>query len=372
MSGVHFEVHSGPHGQLAVATLANPKALNALTQDMVEVLLQQLTRWAADPAIHCVVLRGDERAFCAGGDVVAVAKHALAHPGDPNPVAEAFFTAEYQLDYAIHTYPKPLVAWGHGIVMGGGVGMLVGASHRVVTETARVAMPEITIGLYPDVGGSWFLHQWPGRTGLFLGLTGAHLNAADACYVGLGDYFIGDGQRQAVLDALVALPWSGEAGGDGDRVSHCLGEFAAACEGERPDSPVARHRDRLERLSDCTRVETFAARLLAADFDDPWLTRARETFRRGSPTSAKLIFAAYTFGRHQSLVEAFQQEWILSVQCASRSEFAEGVRALLIDKDKTPRWQPATLAEVRDDVIAAHFTLPPHLENHPLAALGDD
>ena len=163
--------------RVAVATLDAPKSLHALTLDMVRLLDGALQRWAFDPSIACVVLQSStDKAFCAGGDVRSLRAAVLAEPqAMPNAVAQAFFSEEYRLDHRIHTYSKPLLVWGGGIVMGGGLGLMAGASHRVVTETTRIAMPEISIGLFPDVGGSWLLPRMPGRSGLFLGLTGARV-----------------------------------------------------------------------------------------------------------------------------------------------------------------------------------------------------
>ncbi|RZL89786.1 MAG: enoyl-CoA hydratase/isomerase family protein, partial [Variovorax sp.] len=186
-----------------VATLNAPASLNALSVDMVRLLTPRLREWAADDDIVGVVLdAAGEKAFCAGGDLRALYQTLLDCKDRRNAYAERFFGEEYELDHLIHTYPKPFLGWGHGIVMGGGVGLLAGASHRVVTEGSRVAMPEVAIGLYPDVGGSWFLRRMPGRTGLFLAFTAAPLNAADAIFCGLADVLVPQAAKAQVLEAI--------------------------------------------------------------------------------------------------------------------------------------------------------------------------
>ena len=206
---IHCEVLTGADGaRIGIATLDAPKALNALNLPMIEVLGEQLHSWASDPGVVCVLLRGNgAKAFCAGGDVRALAQACLARPGSVPALAATFFAAEYHLDYRLHTYPKPLLCWGHGHVLGGGMGLLQGANVRIVTPSSRLAMPEISIGLYPDVGASWFLARLPGKLGLFLGLTGAPINARDALDLGLADRFFGEEQQEALLEELLQLNW---------------------------------------------------------------------------------------------------------------------------------------------------------------------
>lgn len=354
------------------ATLNAPSSLNALDLGMVEQLDEQLAAWADDPSIVMVLLEGQgDRAFCAGGDVVGLARQALAlGPGVAPPVALDFFEVEYRLDHRIHTYPKPLLAWGHGIVMGGGVGLLIGASHRVVTPATRLAMPEITIGLYPDVGGSWFLPRLPGRLGLFLALTSAPLNAADACHAGMADLMLRHEDRELLLQALQATGW--QARPEADRA--LLGGQLQALAQDRcaMDAPAHRHRERIDGLIGFDTLATFAPRLAAlADDPDPWLAAAGRAFAAGSPSSAALGVEMQRRARHLSLADAFRLEWQASVGCMRHPDFAEGVRALLIDKDKSPRWRPATLAEVDQAWIEAHLAMPDGVDVHPLAALRD-
>lgn len=344
--------------KIGVATLNTPRTLNALSLEMIDQLLAKFESWSTDENITAVWLEGaGDKAFCAGGDIVALYRSMTEYAGDSdpakeNPYAEAFFTNEYKLDYLIHTYPKPLIVWGNGIVMGGGMGLFAGAAFRVVTETSRLAMPEITIGLYPDVGGSWFLNRMPGRCGLFLGLTGAHFNAADALFVGLADRFITHEQRNRVLAALEKAAW----GEDSFRtVSKVLREFEAGCQAELPAAQVEAHFTEIQQLtdadSDLERVENIAAYA----GEDKWLQRAASSLAAGSPTSMLLIQEQLRRTRHASLREVFQQELNLSMQCSLKGEFAEGIRALLIDKDKNPRWHYATVEAVEQQWIDSFF-----------------
>ncbi|WP_256591415.1 enoyl-CoA hydratase/isomerase family protein, partial [Pseudomonas sp. HMWF006] len=190
--------------RLGIASLDAEKSLNALSLPMINALSDKLNAWAKDPQIVCVLLRGNgAKAFCAGGEVRSLVEACCAHPGEVPPLAAQFFAAEYRLDYSLHTYPKPLIGWGHGYVLGGGMGLLQGASTRIVTPSSRLAMPEITIGLYPDVGASWFLARLPGKLGLFLGLTGAHMNGRDAIDLDLADRFLLDEQQPELIEGLL-------------------------------------------------------------------------------------------------------------------------------------------------------------------------
>lgn len=351
------------------ATLNAPASLNALSLKMIDLLTPQLAAWADDPAIAGVMLdAAGDKAFCAGGDVVGLYHAIRATPSGQVPAeAAAFFEKEYRLDYRIHRYPKPLLCWGHGIVIGGGVGLLAGASHRVVTPKTRLAMPEIGIGLYPDVGGSWILPRMPGRTGLFLALTGAPLNAADTRFAGLADVVLRHEDRDAVLAAVATTVWQGERDADAVRLSDLLRRLALDV--DLPQSPLRTHLDRIDALIGYDRLADVAPRLITLAGDaDPWLAQAGAMFARGSPTSAMLSVELQRRARHRSLADVFRLEWQASVGCCLQHDFAEGVRALLVDKDKQPRWQPAQLADVSPELIGAHLQSH-HVGTHPLADL---
>jgi enoyl-CoA hydratase/carnithine racemase len=359
------------------ATLSVPATLNALSLAMVDLLDAQLKAWAADARIAGVVLdAAGDKAFCAGGDVVAIVQEIRrlhqSQPGAAPKAASDFFEREYRLDHRIHTYPKPLLVWGHGIVMGGGIGLMCGASHRVVTPKTRLAMPEITIGLYPDVAGSWFLPRLPGRAGAFLALTGAPVNAADALYAGMADFALPFEQHRALLQAIGGARWQGEAEADGARLAHLIESLAHSSDTggvPLPASPLQTHRARIDAAIGHDQLSDIAPRLSALSADaDPWLAQAGATFAKGSPTSAALGLEMQRRCRHASLAEALRLEYQASVGCCAHGDFAEGVRALLIDKDKTPRWTPARLDDVTPAWIDAH--LKPRFDGaHPLADL---
>lgn len=355
---------------VAIAQLNAPRALNALSQTMIDQLMPKLAQWAARDDVVCVVVHGtDERAFCAGGDIIDLYHAMRAADGAPSARAEGFFAAEYRLDYTIHTFPKPVLCWGTGAVMGGGLGIMAGASHRVVTENTTIAMPEVGIGLFPDVAAGWFLNRMPGRVGLFLGLTGSPMNATDAWLVGLADAYIGSDQRAAVLDALAGVGWQGNARHDGSLLSQLLRGFESRAP-DRPASRVLAHQDTIATITDAPDVAGVQAALEAVKGDDPWLQRAAKTMVNASPTSMAVAFEQWYSGGMLSLAETLQRELAIAVQCTRHPDFAEGIRALLVDKDRQPAWSPARLADVSAAHVAAHFRLPDDYNEHPLADFG--
>lgn len=355
------------------ATLNAPSALNALSAEMIGLLGPQVDAWADDPDIAGVILDASgPKAFCAGGDVVSLyrtirARQDAGTPGAP-PEAAWFFEHEYRLDHRLHTYPKPVLCWGHGIVMGGGIGLMAGASHRVATAETRLAMPEITIGLYPDVGGSAFLHWAPEPIGLFLALSGVPINAADAVYARLADVIVPQARKDEVLAAIGAARWGGEGAEDRARLSAILDAHAMPA-AEQPESPVRAHAARIAEVVGDGALATIDHRLRALKDDaDPWLSRAGKTYAEGSPTSAALAFELHRRAASMTLADVFRLEFDASVACCAGREFPEGVRALLVDKDRQPRWDPPTLAEVAPERIAALLARQTP-DPHPLADL---
>ncbi len=358
-------------GYLAHLSLNSPKSLNSLNLEMVQALLAHLRELAADDQAAAVFLDGEgARAFCAGGDVRRMRESALAGNGGGRALeAERFFETEYRVDHLIHHYPKPVICWAHGIVMGGGLGLLAGASHRIVTGTSRLAMPEITIGLYPDVGASWFLRRMPGRSGLFCALTGAQLNAADALYAGLADYCLDEDSKQQVLHLLQRLDWQCDGEADRAMLTDALTEIEADQDQALPDSHLKARRGLIEDVCGGD-LPAIAHALGDLHGDDAWLNAACEGFRRGAASTAKLVFRQLQEGAELSLTEAFQQEMVLSANRVRDPEFVEGVRAQIVDKDREPAWRYAAVEEVPDAVITALFD-PPWPRN-PLADLDPD
>ena len=352
---LQFEELTATDGaRLGIATLDAEKSLNALSLPMILALQDRLNEWASDPQIVCVVLRGNgEKAFCAGGDVRALVEAGRGQPGTVPPLAAQFFAAEYRLDYTLHTYPKPLICWGHGYVLGGGMGLLQGANIRVVTPSSRLAMPEISIGLFPDVGASWFLSRLPGKLGLFLGLTGAHINGRDALDLGLADRFLLDDQQEEMIDRLLQLNWQ-------EQTKVQLTSLFRALQLEAVDQmPAAQwlpRRESLDELLDVADAQSaWSALKHHLNGDDLLVAKAGKTLTEGCPMTAHLVWEQLQRARHLSLAEVFQMEYTMTLNCCRHPEFSEGVRARLIDKDQKPRWHWPDINTVPEAVVQAHF-----------------
>ncbi|MFG6666393.1 enoyl-CoA hydratase/isomerase family protein [Halomonas sp. HNIBRBA4712] len=371
MSSVLFTEHATRDGHIVgEIRLDAERSLNALTLEMIEAMQPQLERWQEEPKVVAVVLRGaGEKAFCAGGDVVSLYRSITE--GNDSDFPERFFTHEYRLDFTLHTYPKPVICWGSGIVMGGGMGLLSASSHRVVTETSRLAMPEVTIGLYPDVGASWFLNRLPVGTGRFLAMTGSPVNAVDAVHLGLADRCLKSDQFEALLNQLTAARWNQQGSIDAHGVvSRALRELEhqARAHFAEQETPVLEATPLIRELMDHDTTEQTVAAILAVESDDPWFSRAQKTLAHGSPVSIALIDEQLKRARYMSLAQVFRSELSLSVQCCRHREFPEGVRALLVDKDGNPAWTYPDVASVEqyfiDELLASPW------EQSPLASLG--
>lgn len=374
------EREAGDRTRIGIATLNAPRTLNGLSLEMARLLDARLAAWATDDAIAVVVLQGaGEKAFCAGGDLhglyrgmrehAAQARHTGESPIDPrgDAHAEAFFETEYRLDHRIHTYPKPILCWGHGIVMGGGIGLMSGASHRVVSERSKLAFPEITVGLFPDVGGSWLLSRVPHRAGVFLALTGAPLGPGDAIHAGMADVHIAEASRDAVFAALAATSWPADARGARAELTRVLARFATPA----APGPLQAHAAAIAEACAHADLESIVAAIEALDDGgDAWLANAKSTLKAGAPGSARLGFELQRRAPTLSLADVFRLEYTVALHCAAHGDFAEGIRALLIDKDRQPHWQPATLAAATESWAQAFFHAPWPDHAHPLADLG--
>lgn len=345
---------------LAEARLNSEATLNSLSLPMIEILTPALDRWARDDRVTAVLLTGaGDRAFSAGGDIQAlyrsmVKNHAEGRVVDDYPFR--FFEEEYRLDYRIHTFGKPVVCLGHGVVMGGGLGVFSGARYRVVTEKSRIALPEVTIGLYPDAGATWLLRGMPPHLATFIAMTGANMNAADAIKVGLGTHSVPAGQRPDVLNALLAAPWQGNLEADHAAVADCLAALPAA------ELPAAQVDHVPESLTPAGTVLDAAERVRALAGTSDWIDGGIATMNRGCPTSVGIVVQQLKRAPELSLAETFRLEMIVSSHCAQHADFAEGVRALLIDKDNQPRWQYGSLEALPEAYVAEHFE-PPWPEN---------
>ncbi len=323
-------------------TLNRPGAINALTTGMVATIYGALLVWANDPSVHFVVLDGvGERGLCAGGDVRALYREIKA--GRPE-VADAFFRQEYRLNFLIATYPKPFVALMDGVVMGGGIGISAHGSHRIVTERSTLAMPETAIGFVPDVGGTHLLGTMAGEFGTYLGLTGARVGAADAIACGLADMMVTSAELPRLMADL-------EASTGAAAMEDCLHSYRV-----RPSSDGSILKQAW--IGECFAAETveqiFAA--LAAH-PDTEAQRVRQQMGKMSPTSLKITLQTLRNGRKRNnLASCLEQEYRIALIRTKEPDFTEGVRAALVDKDRTPKWQPATLEEVSPEDVSRYFT----------------
>ena len=330
-------------------TLNRPAGLNALTLDMVRSLSHHLQAWADDPQVYAVVLRGaGEKAFCAGGDIRSLYDSFKA--GDS--LHEDFFVEEYALDLAIHHYRKPVLALMDGFVLGGGMGLVQGADLRVVTERSRLAMPEVAIGYFPDVGGSYFLSRIPGELGVYLGVTGVQIRAADALYCGLADWCI-DSAKLAELDQkLDHLQWQDSP------LKDLQGVLAKLAVQQLPDAPLAALRpviDHFFALPDVPSMVEQLQQVTVADSHE-WALSTAALMQTRSPLAMAVTLQMLRRGRRLSLEQCFALELHLDRQWFERGDLIEGVRALIIDKDKTPHWNPATIHELDASHVESFFS----------------
>lgn len=333
----------GPVGRIR---LNRPKAIHALTHAMCTDILAALDRWAGDTAVEAVLIDhapspdGDlklSRGFCAGGDIRAIAGSSA---GDGS-VARAFFHEEYRMNHRLHTYAKPLVAFMDGVTMGGGVGLALPCGFRIATENTRFAMPETAIGLFPDVGGGWYLSRLPGRMGQYLALTGARLNGAEAQALGLATHFLPADKLDEVKRTIT---------GDAE----ALADILAAASTDAGPAAIMAHREAIDRLFASDELEVVLAALEddASDF-------ARETLatlRTRSPQAMKVSLKLLLDGASMPTFEdEMRQEYAVATRVVQRPDIVEGVRAVIVDKDHAPRWDPPTPEGVTDHMIDRIF-----------------
>ena len=360
-----LEVRDG----LGRITLNRPRALNALTHPMVQQIDEALVAWTADPAVRGVLIRGaGEKGLCAGGDVVSL--HASITGGRFEEAAQ-FFRDEYRMNHRISGYPKPYVAFMDGIVLGGGMGVSVHGSYRVATERTRAGMPETAIGFTPDVGGSFHLARAPFHAGRHLAATSAHASGADAVALGLADAFVDsarlDELEQALAEALGGLGDAPEGDGARDEAAFAaadevLARFAVA-EADRPASALVAGREWIEDAYGRESAADVLAALderAAGDGEHADAARAAaEAIRAKSPTAVTVAHEAQArlaaHGEDLTVAEALRQEFTVGAHLMRASDMPEGIRALLVDKDKDPKWSPARLEDVTADAVAAHF-----------------
>ncbi len=330
-------------GAIGLITLNRPEQLNALNDSMCVAIRTQLSVWEKIEAIKAVVITGrGEKAFCAGGDIRA----AYDLRDQPDQWAH-FLVHEYGLNQAIYHFSKPYIALMQGVTMGGGVGLSVNGKYRIATETLKFAMPETGIGFFPDVGASYFLSRCPEKMGYYLGLTGSVINAADAHQIGLVDKIISSEAIPDLLDQLVQAEWSDDAD---VTVNQVLNAFTA------PDiaACLTAHYPTIKRCFSKTSVEAIIAALEKES--DEWSETTAQLLQTRSPTSLKVVLAQLNRGALLDFDACMQMEYHIACHFLKGTDFFEGIRAAVIDKDRTPRWQPATLADVNEERIAHYFS----------------
>ena len=357
-------------GNAGLITLNRPKALNALSLQMVRDLTAALTAWRDDPEVQIVAIRGTNKkgqpgtaaglfgGFCAGGDIRFF--HAAALAGDD--ALEAFFTEEYTLNHLIQTYPKPYVAFVDGIVMGGGMGISQGARVRVVTEHTKMAMPETNIGLFPDVGGGYFLSRCPGSVGEYLALTGEVIHAEDAIAYGLADVQVEAARLPAIWEALGQASLSSAASADEWLASNLPAS-------PKPEASTAS----IDKFFSLLRVKHIVDALEKAK-SDVWATKTAATLRKRSPLMLHVTLEQIRRARTMTLADDLRMERDMVHQCfhlreGAASETVEGIRALAVDKDYAPQWDPARIEDVKPGMADEFFVSPWPADSHPLRDL---
>ena len=355
-------------GQVGLITLNRAKALNALSLDMVRSITRVLSAWQHDPRVQVVAMRGMGKesafgAFCAGGDIRFFHQAALA--GDPR--LEDFFTEEYRLNHLIHHYPKPCIVFMDGIVMGGGMGLAQGAKLRIATERTKMAMPETMIGLFPDVGGGYFLSRCQGALGEYLGLTGQMLNGAEAVFAGLADALCDSSQLNALWSQLPLLDWA-----QADALKNFTSPFAQATQTAQGITPVWWSSD-VNHPFEAADLQGIAKSLQATGH-----TQALDALHKRSPLMLAVTLEQIRRARHMNLSDELRMERDMVRhsfhlqhlnRTPSQSDTVEGIRALAVDKDHAPRWSPAHIDEVTPEMVTPFFTSPWPAAAHPLRDL---
>lgn len=368
------EIACGQRYRLGVLTLNKTSAMNAVDLAMVGMIAEALERWQNDHNIVAVLLRGaGDKAFCAGGDIRQLYDSMQAKGKQRYRYADAFFAGEYGKNYRVHQFTKPLIAWGQGFVMGGGLGLFIGANHRIGCHSLKLAWPEVRIGLFPDVAASYYLARLPYPMGHWMALSGSHINAADARQLALTQYTLADDAWPELLSALQQLPW-----GDNRAMNHS--QVRSLLRGMTNEEGIDSHwqtvsQDLNELFGDSLAslgeepLTLLDQRLRHYQSDNVWLQQGLDNYRHGCPATAALIMQQLQRGALMSLKEVVQWELVLAYQAVRHPDFAEGIRAMVIDKDNQPQWQHATAADVPASWLV-ELTQSPWLDDeHPLVQL---
>ncbi len=345
------QIHIHKHGRIGHISLNRPKAIHALTLDMCHAMSAALTEWADDDGVEAIILdHAEGRGFCAGGDINLLRKSALE---DGGVSGRKFFHDEYRLNHQLMTYAKPIVAFMDGITMGGGVGIALPAKFRVATQNTRFAMPETGIGLFPDVGGGWHLSRLGGRLGQFLALTGARLDGAECLWAGLATHYVPSELLADAKARIIEKP---------DRIGGVLSEMV----GSPPKARIEENAEKIAKHFASDRYEDILASLEAEDSD--WAHKERDTLGTKSPQTCKVALRQLAASAKMTdFADNMAMEYRIGSRVLLRPDFAEGVRAVIVDKTGDPQWNPATPEEVGDDLIDSIFApLPDGEEWTPL------
>lgn len=353
---------------LGVLTLNAPQAMNAVDLDMVKVIDDTLQQWQHDPKVVAVLMRGaGERAFSAGGDIRQLYDSMQAEGEQHLQYGDAFFLNEYSKNYRVHYFNKPLISWGQGFVMGGGLGLYIAANHRVGTETLKLAWPEIRIGLFPDVAGSWWLARLPKIAGRWMALSGSHMNARDCQSLKLIHYCLEHQQQEQLIQDLLQLPWQKNLAENHSLVRNLLRQSER--QEAMPASELAAAESVLERFFKDDDLLSIDKALRSYRGKNPWLKQGIENFINGCPATAHIIMRQLRHGADMSLKEVVQWELAIAYQSLRHPDFAEGIRAMVIDKDFKPQWQHNNVAAVPSSWVDEMCSAPWPAEQHPMQQL---
>lgn len=376
--------------RIGIMTLNSEKTMNAVDIEMINLIDDILARWKSDDSIVAILMHGaGEKAFCAGGDIRQLYNSMISAKNDseidteagadqeiPYQYADAFFKAEYSKNYRVHLLGKPIIAWGNGFVMGGGLGLFIGANHRVGTETLKLAWPEINIGLFPDVAGSYYLSRLEYPLGHWMGLSGSHMNAVDSKSAGLINYCLPNKDLDVVIDGLCKQPWQANKAMNNQHVRNLLSNIESGVELEGKDEetvefPTSKYdvvKETIEAVFEGTKLDVnmtlkdnkealkvILKRFETIESDDEWFNKGRNNFLSGCPNTAHLVMQQLEFGCNMTLKEVAMWELMIAMQTVRHPDFAEGIRAMVVDKDFSPKWQHSSVADVPEKWVKGFF-----------------
>lgn len=366
--------------RIGIMTLNSERTMNAVDLEMINLIDDVLSRWQADDGIVAILMHGaGDRAFCAGGDIrqlynsIMSAQSANGEDDSEQPpyqYADAFFTAEYSKNYRVHLLGKPLIAWGNGFVMGGGLGLFIGANHKVGTESLKLAWPEINIGLFPDVAGSYYLSRLEFPLGHWMGLSGSHMNAVDSKDAKLINYCLPNKDLDAVIAGLLEQPWQANKAMNNQHVRNLLKklELNADQDAEFPVSNLSAAKESIDAVFEGITSEEnmtlkdnkdalniILERFKTIESDNDWFNKGRSNFLAGCPGTAHLVMQQLEFGCNMTLKEVAKWELMIAMQSVRHPDFAEGVRAMVVDKDFSPNWQHSSVSDVPEEWVKGFF-----------------